>query len=363
MNTLPRRRLYRRVCPMLVAVLLSVLSLCGCGGGAVPDPAPSVYYWRQELRLAPGERQWMERHGIAKLYVHLFDVVRHGQDGPQPDATLTVIDRPPHDVRVIPVVFLTHTLMADTTGLAALPRLVARRVSQMMARNDLGPLTELQIDFDWTRTNQDRYFAFLAALRQALLDLRLPTGPVRLSATIRLHQLGMAPPPVDYGALMAYNVGRLQDHDEPCSILRPELVKPYLHHITDYPLPLCSALPVYGWDILFHRGEFRAILRGIDVTDTTRFAPLPTTDGSVRYRATAYQAIPLTGVSTYAGGRIFPGDEVRHEWVTPATLHAVRGMIQRLRPDACRQVILYHLDQNQLTRYNDEDIQTLFDHP
>ena len=321
---------------------------------AVPDPANAVYYWRQELTLSPYERTWLQEHKVRKLYLHLFDVERNHEGQLQPRTTLSVSDLPPTGIKVIPVVFLQHELMQDTTGLTALPQLITRRVQAMMEQNGLGPLTELQVDFDWTRRNQPRYYTFLKMMRESLQ--RLSPTPVRLSATIRLHQLQMDAPPVDYGALMVYNVGRIQSIDEECSILPESELQPYLRHLSSYPLPLCTALPVYSWDLLFHDREFRHIVRGLDLQDTTLFQRIDST----HYQAIRYQPIPPGGVSMRGDGRIYPGDIIRHEWVTPQVLLSVRQKLLRLRPSACQQVILYHLDSQQLKQYNDEDIHTLF---
>lgn len=341
-------------------VVLFLLGMLGCACACqshtaeVPDPANAVYFWRQELALSPTEQAWLSRNGVHKLYLHLFDVARDSKGDLQPRATLTVTDLPPAGTEVIPVVFLNHDLMRDTTGLSTLPQLIARRVNAMMKQNNLEPLHELQIDFDWTHRNQIRYFELLSQLRESLDELS--PRHVRLSATIRLHQLQLEAPPVDYGALMVYNIGRIKDADETCSILTEEHLLPYLQHLPHYKLPLCTALPVFSWDLLFHDQEFRRILRGVDLHDTTTFRPLDAT----HYQAIRYMPIPPDGVSMRADGRIFPGDVVRHESVSPQLLHRVRQLLCQKRPSACRQIILYHLDENQLKQYTDEDILSIY---
>jgi hypothetical protein len=59
-------------------------------------------------------------------------------------------------------------------------------------------------------------------------------------------------------------------------------------------------------------------------------------------------------------GRIFPGDIVRHEFVPADVLMDVRRTLTDLRPEICDQVILYHLDENQLKQYSNETLQMLF---
>ena len=334
---------------------LSILlwTVCGCTRqkSEIPNPRNATYYWRQELKLTDAERAFIDRQKVGKVYLHLFDVVRRNGEL-IPATTLTFRDTLPAQIEVIPTVFLAVDVMNDTTGVAALPGLIARRVGQMMEQNRLPKPTELQIDFDWTRRNQQRYFGFLRELRNAFEA----EGGARLSATIRLHQLGMDAPPVDYGALMVYNVGRLTDFDEECSILTRRGIEPYLRHLPRYSLPLCAALPVYSWNLLFHDKKLTCILRGVDLGDTARFKPI---DAS-HFRAVDYQPIPPTGVAMRGEGRIFPGDIVLHEFVPADVLLDVRRTLADLRPEICDQVILYHLDENQLKQYSNETLQTLF---
>lgn len=341
--------MYRIVCPLLF--LLTFLTACQRPVAEVPEAANAIYYWRSELTLSTEEQAFLKDHDIRKAYLHLFDVVRrNGQL--QPQTTLEVRDTFPPEVDIIPIVFMAPDVMKDTTGLAELPRLIAHRVQQMMEQNEMQAPRELQIDFDWTKRNAKVYFMFIERLKEAIQQ----EGMQRLSATIRLHQLSMPAPPVDYGALMVYNVGRLQDPDEKCSILTTEAVRPYLQHLKDYPLPLCTALPVYRWDLLFHDGNFRCILRGMDLQDTTLFRQLDAT----HYQALQYQIIPPNAVTQYSEGRIYPSDIVRHESVSAKTLHEVLQMLRDRRPSMTQQLILYHLDQQQLKDYNPDEIQELY---
>ena len=334
-----------------LGILLWTVCSCTRQKGEIPNPQNAMYYWRQELKLSEAERSFINRQKVGKVYLHLFDVVRRNGEL-SPSTTLAFTDTFPTQTEVIPTVFMAVNVMNDTTGLSALPQLIARRVVQMMEQNDLPLPTELQIDFDWTRRNQERYFNFLSELRKAFEK----EGGSKLSATIRLHQLGMKAPPVDYGALMVYNVGNLSDFDEECSILTKRRIEPYLRYLPRYSLPLCVALPVYSWNLLFHDKKFTCILRGVDIGDTARFKPI---DES-HYLSVDYQPIPPTGVAMRGEGRIFPGDIVRHEFVPADVLMDVRRTLADLRPGMCDQVILYHLDENQLKQYSNETLQTLF---
>ncbi|MBR5727403.1 MAG: hypothetical protein IKX39_02040, partial [Muribaculaceae bacterium] len=233
----------------------------------VERPVPSVYYWRTTLTLDSVERAFLAQHGVGRMYVRYFDVVM--RDGrPMPNATLQFADTIPDGIEVVPTVFIVENCLRH--NLDSVAQLLVDRVVQMNETNDLPPARELQIDCDWTQRSQEVYYAFLRHVRQLLKERGM-----RLSATIRLHQLAMTPPPVDEGALMVYNTGDATRGGDHNPILDYRDVEPYLRYVADYDLPLCAAYPVFGWQLLFQGSEFKAILRDENLGDTTLFRPLP----------------------------------------------------------------------------------------
>ncbi len=70
---------------------------------------------------------------------------------------------------------------------------------------------------------------------------------MRLSTTIRLHQLSMEVPPADYGVLMLYNTGNPEKYAERNPILDIRDVMLYISKLDDYALPLAAAYPVFLW--------------------------------------------------------------------------------------------------------------------
>ena len=161
----------------------------------------SVYYWRTELRLDSTERAFLDRHDVKKVYCRYFDVVmRNGE--PMPNATISFSDTLPSGVELVPTVYITEDCMHKPhPGLAG--KLVSR-VRQMNETNDLPPFRELQIDCDYTARSRQVYYDFLSEIAHSPL---FTSHFSLLSTTIRLHQLQMKAPPVDYGVLMLYNTG------------------------------------------------------------------------------------------------------------------------------------------------------------
>ena len=124
----------------------------------------------------------------------------------------------------------------------------------MAKRNKIRDIHEIQVDCDWTESTQVSFFKLCEVLR----DMLHKDG-IKLSATIRLHQLKKECPPVDCGVLMLYNTGSLYNPDGN-SILNYKDVEPYLKTELEYALPLDFAFPVYSWGIWMRKGEFKSIL-------------------------------------------------------------------------------------------------------
>ena len=318
-----------------IAWLLAALLAAACGKSpqGVNNPKNSVYYWRTTLRLDSAERHFLSDAQVGKMYVHFFDVVKG--DGLHPANTLLFEDSVPQGIEVIPTVFFEPDALKGLTDARELAQLVLNRIDQMTEQNGLAKTSQVQMDYDWVGSDETIYFNFLSELGK-LLHKEGRT----LSATIRLHQLAQKVPPVDEGVLMVYNVGNFRDEAEQNSILTTEALVPYLPKLKDYDLPLCTALPIYGWDLLYQNHSFRQIVRGVNLSDTLRFSQMDST----HYRCLAYMAAPADGIADPEGQRIYPGDIIRHEEPSTETLRQVRDMLERSRSGVCSQLVIYHLD-------------------
>ena len=258
----------------------------------------AVYYWRTDLRLDSTERAFVEHCHIKKVYCRYFDVVINDeQEGPVPNATITFSDTLPEGVEMIPTVYLTENCMYQWhEGLA---EKLVKRIRQMNETNDIAGVREIQIDCDYTLNSRQNYYRFLEAVKKAWGQ--------RLSTTIRLHQLSMKEPPVDYGVLMVYNTGDPQKFDERNPILDIRDVRPYLKYLHDYPLPMAAAYPVFSW--------LRTI-GGVHITHTVE------------------------------------ADEILQ----------VKETIEKKRPTMAQSIVTYHLDKENINRYNDEIYEKIYQH-
>ena len=261
----------------------------------------SVYYWRTELRLDSTERAFLDRHDVKKVYCRYFDVVmRDGE--PMPNATISFSDTLPSGVELVPTVYITEDCMHKPhPGLAG--KLVSR-VRQMNETNDLPPFRELQIDCDYTARSRQVYYDFLSEIAHSPL---FTSHFSLLSTTIRLHQLQMKAPPVDYGVLMLYNTGDPRRVMERNPVLDLRDVQPYLRHLSDYPLPLAAAYPVYQWVRHIH---------GVRVEHTVE------------------------------------ADEILR----------VKQAVEQERPGLRRTILTYHLDKENINRYDNETYEKIYRH-
>ena len=211
----------------------------------------SVYYWRTDFRLDSVERAFLKQHLINKVYCRYFDVVMNDSLGPMPNATISFSDSLPEGIELVPTVFIVENCMhQNASGLA---EKIVKRIIQMNETNDIKGVKEIQIDCDYTAKSRKYYYDFLSELANSSLFTHHFS---LLSTTIRLHQLSMRVPPVDYGVLMLYNTGHPMKFMERNPILDIRDVAPYLRYLEDYDLPMGAAYPIFLW----HRK-----IQGIDI--------------------------------------------------------------------------------------------------
>lgn len=222
----------------IIWVCLLCLLIAGCSEREELSESNAVYFWRTDLRLDSTEQSFLQRYYINKVYCRYFDVVISEKGAePKPNATISFSGTLPDSIELIPTIYITEDCMHQKhQGLA---EKIVKRIRQMNETNDIRSVREIQIDCDYTSKSRKTYYQFLEAVKRAWGQT--------VSTTIRLHQLSMEAPPVDYGVLMIYNTGDPRKWEERNPILDIRDVQPYLKQLDDYPLPLAAAYPVYQW--------------------------------------------------------------------------------------------------------------------
>jgi hypothetical protein len=280
-------------------MLLAVLLTTGCKQSEMPQEN-AVYYWRTEWRTDSVERAFLQQYHINKVYCRYFDVVMNSDGEPMPNATIRFVQGQQEGLKLIPTVFITENCMHQPhKGLA---KKLVDRIVQMNETNDINGIDELQIDCDYTARNRKNYYDFLQQVR----DEAQKHG-MQLSTTIRLHQLAMPIPPVDYGVLMIYNTGDPNKFNERNPILDMRDVEPYLRYLADYELPLAAAYPTFRWI------------------------------------------------------RNFEGVHLEHT-VEADEILKVKAAMEKKRPELRHTILTYHLDKDNINHYKPETYEAIYHH-
>ena len=196
----------RKIITLTLAAAALVTASCG-GKVEYADTVNGVYFWRGVYDPNNDEQEFLEHHNIRKMYMRFFDVEECDNCTTEkyaPMYKLELRSKLPDSVEIIPTVFITTSAIKDYMDYY---QYLARRIYAMCDSYDITP-KEIQFDCDWTTSTRERFFAFLKDVRT---ELEQYFPGIRLSSTIRLHQLQQTPPPVDAGVLMCYNTGDFKD--------------------------------------------------------------------------------------------------------------------------------------------------------
>lgn len=347
---------------ILYAMIIMTLSVTSCAersstSSPIHDECNSVYYWKTVFHLDSADTAFIRRHDIRRIYLRMFDVIRDcDASAPDnltiPNATVRISDDDyafirdsMTEIEFVPVVYITlDALKAMNNHVGTLATNIVERVRNMCRYNELPNVSELQLDCDWTASTEASFFNLCDSVKQRISALQLPW---RLSSTIRLHQLARKAPPVDNGVLMVYNTGSFNNPDTRNSIIDADDVRPYLRHLSSYPLHLDVAYPTYSWQLLFRKRQFIGLLNGVNTADTTRFTRL--NDNTFRVRLDF----------PYNDRIICAGNVVRDEISSCNDIIDVKSMIERQLPQHGHSNILYHLDHDNLSNYSADEINNI----
>ena len=101
---------------------------------------------------------------------------------------------------------------------------------------------------------------------------------------------------------------------------------PYLRHLADYELPLSAAYPIYSWRILFRGGRYVGIMHRDD--------DLP----------------------------VLQGDSIVIRAPTLADITDAAKSISSRRIQANREIILFDLNNQNITRFKPDDYEKIFNY-
>ena len=304
------------------------------------------YHWQAISSLDSSRIELLRRPEMGPLYLRLFDIDWDAQrQMAVPVGDLQVGRFPaPAQIPIVPTFFLTNRTFQHLSpeDLDWLIEAMLEKAAGMQVELNLGTINYWQVDCDWTESTRSLFFEFCTRLRA-----RLQARGIKLSATIRLHQLKYPDrtgiPPVDRGALMVYNTGRISDPATTNSIMEVPAVASYLNPSSDYPLQLDLALPIFAWALVFREGKMVRILNPLPPElerDTSRFSKEE--DDWVSVKRSTF----LNGYYLYAG------DRIRLERISESALRELAALLAEKLPAADRQILFYHLDEHNLESYS-----------
>ena len=318
----------------------------------------SVYYWKTVLDPDSADYGLIEDLDIGRIYLRMFDVdidtdLNSKEDRTIPVGTLRIPYNTYHNyqdkmrtISFVPVVYITLDALKDSKDKEeTLARNIVERVKNMCSYNKIPNVKGLQLDCDWTSSTEVSFFKLCDEVRFYIQNENLPWD---LSSTIRLHQLLMEEPPVDYGVLMVYNTGNFNDPDEKNSIISEENVDPYLKYLKSYPLHLDVAYPTYSWQLLFRSRQFIALLNGLDLKDTIIFS-----------RKSENQYVALKDIP-FKDKTIFKGDVIRQEDSNYDEIAGIKNKIDNILKNKTHSNILYHFDVENLNKYSYAQLKNIF---
>lgn len=331
----------------IMAVVGCVVPGCDSGVVSPHGAGNAVYYWKTVFSLDSVEAEFLSRHDVRRMYIRFFDVV-YSPSSPEvivPNATILFHDSIPVD-EVVPTVYITLDALRKMAGQEKeWAEKIVMRVDNMCQYNDLGPLREIQLDCDWTTSTERTFFNLCREVKREMSEV---DSTSLLSSTVRLHQLSRKAPPVDYGMLMLYNTGSFKNPDVDNSILSLADVEPYVRHLSDYPLHLDFAYPVYKWNLLFRDNKFAGLLR-TDIVADEKIEQVG--DGRLFVKAD-------TVLGDYA---LKKGDVLRQESSPFEVLCGVKKLIKRNAGNGMHSTALYHLSSDNMSKYTEAQIDSLYE--
>ena len=289
--------------------LYLLLVLLGACSYEDTPPEQALYCWKTQVQFSAEEADFVKNNRIERLYIRYCDVGLR-DNAPVPIAPVDIDTLSVQGKTVIPVVYLKNEIFnselteGNSTYISTLAHKLGDYIEQINRYYRLR-VSEVQFDCDWSLSTKQAYFSMLEAFKKEY--------PYQLSATIRLHQVKYREetgvPPVDYGVLMYYNMGRISATGANSIYDRSTALR-YLGKLREYPLPLDIALPMFAWGVHSADGQVLNLVGGLTHAEAQAISTLVRIDASDIYKVAE---------QTYYKGRVWQaGDLIKIEEVSDA---------------------------------------------
>ncbi len=309
----------------------------------------SFYHWKSVVKPTDFEWRLLDSLNVQTIYVKFFDVdFEPSSKQAIPVAKMQAnVQRLFQQYNIIPTVFITNECIQqiDSTQSIDLAGKINSLIKDLCQVNQIDSIKEIQVDCDWTVSTAKKYFILLNRLHQL--------SQTNLSATIRFHQIKFFSktgiPPVNRGLLMCYNMGNLKNPATKNSIIETAELKKYTANLSNYPLPLDIAFPLFGWKVLFRDHIYKGLIENLK-------------DGIFTQSFSTKQngRIVILKDTLLGGYDLKKGDMLRSEESNISTIiNAAKELNLHLKNTHLR-VSLYHLDSVTLKKYSAHDLESIY---
>ena len=312
--------------------LYLLLVLLGACSYEDTPPEQALYCWKTQVQFSAEEADFVKNNRIERLYIRDCDVGLR-DNAPVPIAPVDIDTLSLQGKTVIPVVYLKNEIFTseltegNSTYISTLAHKLGDYIEQINRYYRLR-VSEVQFDCDWSLSTKQAYFSMLEAFKKEY--------PYQLSATIRLHQVKYREetgvPPVDYGVLMYYNMGRITATGANSIYDRSTALR-YLGKLRAYPLPLDIALPMFAWGVHSADGQVLNLVGGLTHAEAQAISTLVPIDASDIYKVAE---------QTYYKGRVWQaGDLIKIEEVSDAQRKEMLADLREYSSQPIRRVIWF----------------------
>ncbi|WP_427872656.1 hypothetical protein [Flavobacterium sp. MMS24-S5] len=333
-----------------ILFFVSILTLFFSCSNKIENVEKSFYYWKSNnWSLNSKESKVLKDLEVRKLYIKFFEIDHNEAYGDFPVSKTSLRFYQKEDFLIVPTVYIKNEVFKNTNRqrIDTLANNVAFLINKYTNERFEGAIAtkEFQMDCDWTLTTKDNYFYFLKKLKAV--------SKKEISCTLRLYPYKypkkMGIPPVDKATLMCYNlINPLGNHSKN-SILDIEELKLYLNKKRKYPLHLDIALPTYSWMQVYKNDHFyKVIYEGQKevLKSLKEIKPL------------WYEVTKDTVVDNFY---LRIGDKIKYENLTSKKINeAIEVIKKNVDFDANTTVTLFHLDEEQLSNYSNEELSSFY---
>ncbi|WP_166919338.1 hypothetical protein [Flavobacterium poyangense] len=327
-------------------LLVFVLCLFLSCSNKIENVEKSFYYWKSDTwSLSEKETAIVKDLKIRKLYVKFFEIDHNEAFGDFPISKSILRLYNQDSITIVPTVYIKNDVfkVGNKKALDTLANnidfLIKKYVNERFEKNQI---KEFQMDCDWTLKTKDNYFYFLKKLKEI--------SKKEISCTLRLYPYKypekMGTPPVDRATLMCYNlVNPLNNHSKN-SILDVNELELYLNKKRKYPLHLDVALPIYSWMQVYQNNKFAKVIYN-NHKDII---------GSLKEIKPMWYEVTKDLVIDDLYLRV--GDKIKYEKLSSEKINKAIEVIRKnvVFDSGNTTVTLFHLDEEQLSKYNDETL-------